>query len=85
MWNLIKRLIPNSKKVSMSPITKADGSLALSEDDIVEAWAAHVERLGTPNPQPHENAEFAARVEEEVERNAPSLMDLSTRNLRRRR
>ena len=76
MWNLIKRLIPNSKKASMSPITKADGSLALSEDEIVEAWAAHVERLGTPKPHPLENAAFAAQVEAEVQEHAASSNDI---------
>ena len=77
MWNLIKRLIPDSKKASITPIAKADGSLALSEDEIVEAWAAHVERLGTPRAHPPERAAFAAAVEAEVrqheqERGQPS-------------
>ena len=78
MCDLIKRLIPNSKKATIDPILKRDGSLALSEDDIVEAWAAHVEHLGTPTEQPLQNAAFKEKVESEVQRYAalsPSISD----------
>ncbi len=41
LWKLVKRLIPSNDKSGISPIDKPDGSLATSEEEIREAWAAH--------------------------------------------
>ena len=52
LWQLVKRLTPAGKKVGLEPIRGANGVLAKSEEEILEAWAAHLEKLGTPRAHP---------------------------------
>ena len=66
MWNLVKRLLPASDRVAVRPVVKSNGAMASSEEEIVEAWAEHQERLGTPKDDPLWDAEFAKRVEDRL-------------------
>ena len=66
MWTKIRKLVPSSDRVSVTPIVGEDGKLANSEDEILEAWAAHREELGTPGENPLWNKEFTERIEQQA-------------------
>ena len=70
LWRLVNRLTPSGKKISMTPILNTNQELAHTEEAILEAWANHQEALGTPKADPHQDKEFARRVEAEVAYNA---------------
>ena len=57
---------PSEKTASLAPIRKQDGSLASSEEEILDAWAAHYETLGTPSTSQHFDQGFYERVNAEV-------------------
>jgi len=75
MWNLVRRLVPSSNKISMQPIKGKDGQLATSEEEIMEAWADHQSKLGTPSRHPLQDDQFTAEVEEEVVRLVETAKD----------
>jgi hypothetical protein len=66
MWRLVKRLVPESGKVSISPVDRPDGSLATSEEEILEEWAAHQERLGTPRNDPLWDEAFERTINRKI-------------------
>jgi hypothetical protein len=68
MWNLVRRLVPSSNKISLQPIKDKNGILATSEEEIMEAWADHQSSLGTPSRHPLQDDQFTREVEEEVVR-----------------
>jgi hypothetical protein len=63
MWTMIRKMIPASDKVSVTPIKNQDGTTAHSE----EAWAAHQEALGTPQDNPQWNEVFAREIEAKLD------------------
>jgi hypothetical protein len=66
-WKGVKRLIPSSGKSTVLPsIRKADGTLASSEEENSEAWAAYREELGLPQDSNHFDKNFYAHVVQEV-------------------
>ena len=75
MWNLVRRLVPSSNKISMQPIKGKNGQLATSEEEIMEAWADHQSKLGTPSRHPLQDDQFTAEVEEEVARLVETAKD----------
>ena len=60
-------------KVATGPIEKLDGSVAIAEEEIKEAWADYREDLGKPKTHKLQDLEFKERVDEEV-----SLMEQLT-------
>ena len=72
LWRLVRRLSPSGKKVGMEPVRNKDGVLAESEEQILEAWGDHQEKLGTPTTHALEDSAFGLRVDEHV-RAAESL------------
>ena len=48
LWTMIRKLIPSSDRVAIEPMITQNGELADSEEQIVEAWRAHQQALGTP-------------------------------------
>ena len=56
----------------MEPVRNKDGVLAESEEQILEAWGDHQEKLGTPTTHALEDSAFDLRVDEHV-RAAESL------------
>ena len=83
LWRLVRRLVPSKGKAEVSPIQKQDGSLAESEEEIIDAWAAHQEKLGTPIVDPGWDADFTSRVEEEVERRSRATDQPEVEELRK--
>jgi hypothetical protein len=78
LWNRVRRLVPSEKTASLSPILKQDGSLASSEEEILDAWADHYEALGTPSTSQHFDQVFHKRVQAEVKlmaKHSPSVPD----------
>lgn len=78
LWQLVKRLVPSGKKAVLEPVRRPDGSLAKSEEQILEAWAEHQERLGQPSVDAHDDGDFTARVERQVQavaRLSPTLQN----------
>ena len=67
MWTMIRKMIPASDKVSVTPIKNQDGTTAHSEEEILEAWAAHQEALGTPQDNPQWNEVFAREIEAKLD------------------
>ena len=65
---MLGRLVPNGKKATMAPILGQDGKLATSEEEIMEAWGDHQERLGTPSRHPMQDDMFGEWVENELKR-----------------
>jgi len=70
-WNLVHRFMPKGAKVSAQPIQRQDGSLAVSEEQICNAWADHQEKLFTPRPDPSFCQKFAKDVTREVTTDLP--------------
>ena len=66
LWNRVRRLVPSEKTAGMSPILKQDGTLASSEEEILDAWATHYETLGTPSTSQDFDQIFLKRVNAEV-------------------
>ena len=64
---MIRKMIPASDKVSVTPIKNQDGTTAHSEEEILEAWAAHQEALGTPQDNPQWNEMFAREIEAKLD------------------
>jgi exonuclease III len=62
LYELIDRLAPSGKKATVEPILRKDGTLAKSEEQILEAWGDHQETLGTPKAHELEDAAFGNRV-----------------------
>ena len=75
MWNLVRRLVPSSNKIPVQPIKGKDGQLATSEEEILEAWANHQSKLGTPSRHSLQDDVFTAEVEEEVARLVETAKD----------
>ena len=48
LYQLIGRLAPSGKKAVVEPILRKDGTLAKSEEQILDSWGDHQEMLGTP-------------------------------------
>ena len=67
MWTMIRKMFPASDKVSVTPIKNQDGTTAHSEEEILEAWAAHQEALGTPQDNPQWNEVFAREIEAKLD------------------
>ena len=67
MWTMIRKMIPASDKVSVTPIKNQDGTTAHSEEEILEGWAAHQEALGTPQDNPQWNKVFAREIEAKLD------------------
>jgi exonuclease III len=66
-WNLVHKFMPKGTKVSAQPIKRKNGTLAVSEEQICNAWADHQEKLFTPRPNPAFCQSFANDVNYEVE------------------
>ena len=65
-WSLMKRMV-GSKDKGITPVKMRSGRLALSEEERIEAWAQHQEKLSTSLEDPALDEEFRRKVEEEVE------------------
>ena len=57
---MIRKMIPASDKVSVTPIKNQDGTTAHSEEEILEA-------LGTPQDNPQWNEVFAREIEAKLD------------------
>jgi hypothetical protein len=68
LWRMIHRLVPSSARATASPILRNDGSLAMSEEQILDAWADYREELGKPRTHPLQDHASTEEVDEEVER-----------------
>ena len=66
LWQLVQRLVPSGKKASVVPVRGKDGTLARSEEQILEVWAEHQEFLGTPKAHELQDTDFAERVSKQV-------------------
>ena len=64
LWNMVGRLVPNSKKATMARIKDNNGTLATSEESIMEAWGDHQENLGTPCRHPLQDDQHGEWVTE---------------------
>ena len=67
LWQLIGRFVPSGKRAAMEPVRNQDGSMARNEEEILEAWADHLESLGAPKVHALEDVAFAARTQTQVE------------------
>ena len=89
LWTMIRKLIPSSDRVAIEPMITQNGELADSEEQIVEAWRAHQQALGTPSTDPNWDTEFADRISEESkalasrQENGPLDADFSTQEVAR--
>ena len=66
LWQLVERFLPSGKKATMEPVRNQDGTMARTEEEIMEAWADHQEGLGTPKVHDLEDLSFACRVRAQV-------------------
>ena len=66
LWNMVGRLVPNGKKATMAPIKDKNGTLATSEEGIMEAWGDHQENLGTPCRHPLQDDQHGEWVTDEL-------------------
>ena len=62
LWELVNRLVPSGKKATMEPILHKDGTLAKTEEQILDAWGDHQEKLGTPKAHDLQDSIFGDRV-----------------------
>jgi len=62
LWELVNRLAPSGKKATVEPILRKDGTLAKTEEQILDAWGDHQEKLGTPKAHDLEDSKFGDRV-----------------------
>ena len=67
LWQRVRKLVPSSAKATLAPIKRQDGSLALTEEEILDAWADHYEALGRPEDKPEFDKHFARSVAAEVD------------------
>jgi exonuclease III len=67
LWQLVGRFIPSGKRATMEPMRRQDGTMARTEEEIVETWAEHQESLGAPKVHALEDVLFAARTRAQVE------------------
>jgi hypothetical protein len=66
LWQYFDRFAPSGKKAEVTPMRREDGSIAKTEEQILDSWAEHLEKLGTPQVHPLEDVEFASRVRAQV-------------------
>jgi hypothetical protein len=62
LWRRIERLAPSAKKAELQPMRGKTGKLAKSEEQMMGAWAEHLESLKTPEAHPLQDAQFGERV-----------------------
>jgi len=62
LYQLIGRLAPSGKMATVEPVLRGDGTLAKSEEQILDAWGDHQEHLGTPKAHELEDGAFGDRV-----------------------
>jgi hypothetical protein len=74
-YSLVRRFMPKAERLSAQPVLKQDGSMATSEEDILEEWADYQERLGAPSPVPRQDAAFEQQVAERVRQCAEDSPD----------
>ena len=43
LWQRVRKLVPSSAKATLAPIKRQDGSLALTEEEILDPWADRYE------------------------------------------
>jgi exonuclease III len=67
LWDLIGRFLKSGKKAEMAPVQRQDGTIARSEQEILEAWAAHQEKLGTPKAHELEDTAFAKMTKQHMD------------------
>jgi exonuclease III len=67
LWKLIGRFVTSGKKATVAPIRQQDGAMAKSEEQILEAWAQHQERLGTPAVRDGTDVDYMKRVHDQVQ------------------
>jgi hypothetical protein len=65
-WSLLERLKSRKAGRVPTPVLKADGSLAKSLPERLEAWADYQRRLAAPASDPAFNPLFKAAVEKRV-------------------
>ena len=69
LWTLLRRVMPDKGKkgrVELTPMQAQDGSLATSEEEIMEVWEDHQRALGTPVTDGWDK-DFSRKVRREVE------------------
>jgi exonuclease III len=66
LWQLIGRFVTSGKRATMEPMRRQDGTMARTEEEIMETWADHQESLGAPKVHTHEDVLFAARTRTQV-------------------
>ena len=67
LYQLVGRFLPTGKRAEMEPVRRKDGTMARTEEEIMEAWADHQESLGAPKVHPLEDVLFAERTRVQVD------------------
>ena len=67
LWQLMSRFVTSGKRATMEPMRRKDGTMARTEEEIMETWGDHQESLGAPKVHAPEDVLFAARTRTQVD------------------